>query len=176
VTLGSRVTAAGPGLRLSGHFSWLDAAYDRFLAVLPDGATRPVEGNRLNNAPEWSGAGSAVYEYAARRGTASLRGDLSWQSQVFFTPVNDAIETHRAYGLLHLRAAFEPTSNRWEMAFYVRIARNREYIVGTGNAALPAFTARPGEPRLWARNSRCAGDAGFRSYRHSALSGNLETG
>ena len=143
-------TAARPGLRLSGHFSWLDASYDHFLAVLPGGATRPVEGNRLNNAPEWSGAGSAVYQFPTRRaGTASLRGDLSWQSQVFFTPVNDAIETQRAYGLVHLRAAFEPTSRRWEMALYVRNTGNQAYIVGTGNAAVTAFTARPGEPRSW---------------------------
>ena len=107
-----------------------------------------MEGNRLNNAPEWSGAGSAVYEFPTRRaGTASLRGDLSWQSQVFFTPVNDAIETQRAYGLVHLRAAFEPTSRRWEMALYVRNTGNQAYIVGTGNAAVTAFTARPGEPR-----------------------------
>ena len=143
-------TAVRPGLRLSGHFSWLDASYDHFLAVLPGGATRPVEGNRLNNAPEWSGAGSAVYQFPTRRaGTASLRGDLSWQSQVFFTPVNDAIETQRAYGLVHLRAAFEPTSRRWEMALYVRNTGNQAYIVGTGNAAVTAFTARPGEPRSW---------------------------
>jgi hypothetical protein len=31
----------------------------------------------------------------------------------------------------------------------VRNAGNREYIVGTGNVGLPAFTARPGEPRVW---------------------------
>ena len=137
-------------LRLSGHFSWLDASYDRFLAVLPGGSTRLVAGNRLNNAPGWSGSGSAVYEFAAgRKGTTSVRGDLSWQSQVFFTPVNDAIETQRAYGLVHLRAGFEPASRRWEIAVYVRNAGNQEYITGTGNAALPAFTARPGEPRLW---------------------------
>jgi hypothetical protein len=32
---------------------------------------------------------------------------------VFFTPVNDAIETQRAYALLHLRAGFEPQNRRW---------------------------------------------------------------
>ena len=141
---------AAAGLRLSGHFSWLDATYDRFLAVLPGGTRRALEGNRLNNAPEWSGAGSAVYEFAmGRTGTASVRGDLAWQSQVFFTPVNDAIETQRAYGLVHLRAGFEPPGRRWEIALYVRNAGNRDYIVGTGNVGLPAFTARPGEPRMW---------------------------
>ena len=38
------------------------------------------------------------------------------------------IETQRAYGLLHLRAAFEPGSRRWEMAVYMRNLSNREYI------------------------------------------------
>ena len=141
---------AVPGLRLSGHFSWLDATYEDFLAVLPGGATLALQGTRLNNAPEWSSAGSAVYEFAIRRaGTASLRGDLAWQSQVFFTPVNNAIETQRAYGLVHLRAGFEPPGHRWELAVYVRNAGNCAYIVGTNNVGLPAFTARPGEPRMW---------------------------
>ena len=94
--------------------------------------------------------GSAVYEFAARRaGTASVRGDLAWQSQVFFTPVNDAIETQRAYGLVHLRAGFEPPGRRWELAVYVRNVGNQAYITGTDNVGLAAFTARPGEPRLW---------------------------
>jgi len=142
--------AARRSLRLSGHLAWLDASYDRFLAVLPGGATRLVAGNRLNNAPEWSGSGSAVYEFSAgRKGMVFVRGDLSWQTQVFFTPVNDAIETQRAYGLVHLRAGFEPPSRRWELAVYVRNAGDQEYITGTANVALPAFTARPGEPRLW---------------------------
>ena len=115
--------AAGRGVQLAGHFSWLDATYDRYLARGPGGATRDAAGNRLNNAPEWSGSGSAVYELATgRAGTASVRGDVSWQSRVFFTPVNDAIETQRAYGLLHLRAGFEPRSRRWEIAVYVRNA------------------------------------------------------
>jgi iron complex outermembrane receptor protein len=142
--------AARSGPRFSGHFAWLDASYDRFLAVLPGGATRLVAGNRLYNAPEWSGSGFAVYEFAAgRAGTASVRGDLSWQSRVFFTPVNDAIETQQAHGLVHLRAGFEPPGRRWEIAVYVRNAGNREYVTGTGNAGLAAYTARPGEPRLW---------------------------
>jgi iron complex outermembrane receptor protein len=142
--------AAGRGVHLAGHVSWLDAIYDRYVARGPGGATRDAAGNRLNNAPEWSGSGSAVYELATgRAGTASVRGDLSWQSRVFFTPVNDAIETQRTYGLLHLRAGFEPQNRRWEIAVYVRNLGNQEYITGTANVPLPAITGRPGEPRHW---------------------------
>lgn len=142
---------AGRGLQLAGHVSWLDATYSRYSAFVPGRATRlDAAGNRLNNAPGWSGGGSAVYEFATgRAGTASVRGDVSWQSRVFFTPVNDDIETQRAYGLVHLRAGFEPRGRRWEMAVYMRNVGNRGYITGTANIPLPAFTGRPGEPRHW---------------------------
>ena len=142
--------AAGRGVQLAGHVSLLNATYDRYLTRGPGGTTRDLAGNRLNNAPEWSGGGSVVYELATgRAGTASVRSDVSWQSRVFFTPVNDAIETQRAYGLLHLRAGFEPQNRRWEIAVYVRNLGNQEYITGTANVPLPAFTGRPGEPRHW---------------------------
>ena len=138
--------------------------------------TLDAAGNRLNNAPEWSGSGSAVYEFATGgAGTASVRGDVSWQSRVFFTPVNDAIETQRAYGLVHLRAGFEPTSRRWEMAVYVR------------NAGQPGIHHRHGErPRCLrspagqairgsgARNSPCAADAVFRITGTTHLAAHLD--
>ncbi len=142
--------AAGRGLQLAGHVSWLDATYDRYLATVPGGASIDAAGHRLNNAPEWSGSGSALYEFVIDGiGTASVRGVAAWQSRVFFTPSNDAVETQRAYGLVHLRAGFEPRSRRWEIAVYVRNAGNREYITGTANVPPTAFTARPGEPRHW---------------------------
>ena len=145
-------TAVTPGrnVQLAGYVSWLDATYDRYLFRGPGSVTFDAAGNRLNNAPEWSGGGSAVYEFTiGRAGMASVRGDVSRQSRVFFTPVNDAIETQRAYGLLHLRAGFEPKTRHWEIAVYVRNLGNQEYITGTANVPIPAITGRPGEPRHW---------------------------
>ena len=156
--------AAGRGVQLAGHVSWLDATYDRYLAFVPGGATRDAAGNRLNNAPEWSGSGSAVYELATgRAGTASVRGDVSWQSRVFFTPVNDAIETQRAYGLVHLRAGFEPRSRRWEMAVYVRNVGNRGYITGYARTSRCLRSpAVPASRATGARSSRFAADIACR--------------
>ena len=115
--------------------------------------TRDAAGHRLNNAPEWSGSGSAVYEFATgRAGTASLRGDVSWQSRrVLHAIQRPPSRAQRAYALVHLRAGFEPRSRRWEMAVYVRNLGNREYITGATatNVGFPAFTGRPGEPRHW---------------------------
>jgi iron complex outermembrane recepter protein len=142
--------ASRRGMQLAGHFSWLDATYDRYLFRGPGSVTLDAAGNRLNNAPEWSGSIFAVYQLeAGGAGTASVRSDVSWQSRVFFTPANDTIETQRAYGLLHLRAGFEPQNRRWEIAVYVRNLANHEYITGTANVPIPAFTGRPGDPRHW---------------------------
>jgi iron complex outermembrane receptor protein len=149
---GIEIEAAGTAgrLRLDGHLSWLDASYGPYLAVGANNLTREAEGHRLNNAPEWSGSGSAVYQFTTgQAGTVFVRADVAWQSRVFFTPFNDAIESQKSYGLAHLRAAFDPHHGRWEIAVYARNVGNAEYITGTGNAAPDAITGRPGEPRQW---------------------------
>ena len=67
--------AAGRGVQLAGHFSWLDATYDRYLFRGPGSVTLDAAGNRLNNAPEWSGSISAVYRARDRRRGNGLRAE-----------------------------------------------------------------------------------------------------
>jgi hypothetical protein len=43
------------GVEAGGHATWLDATYDRYIAVNNLNVTGDVAGNRLNNAPEWAG-------------------------------------------------------------------------------------------------------------------------
>jgi iron complex outermembrane recepter protein len=139
-------------LHLAGQVSWLDATYDHYLATGPGDVKGDAAGNRLNGAPGWSGSVSSHYEFATGRvGTASLRGDVSWQGRVFFTPFNTPIETQAAYGLVHVRAGFEPRSHRWEVAVYARNIGNEAYITGAlaPNVGFPASSGRPGEPRQW---------------------------
>ena len=45
----------GRGIEAGGHVAWLDATYDRYIAVNNLNVTGDVSGNRLNNAPEWAG-------------------------------------------------------------------------------------------------------------------------
>ena len=146
------VAAASRRLQLTGQFAWLDATFDRFLAVRP-GTTVEIDvpGNRLTYVPTWAGSGSAVYQIPiGHAGTTSLRGDVSWQDRVFFTAFNDEVESQGAYGLVHVRAAFEPPSRRWELAFYARNVGQQPYVTGINTgAAFPAYNGRPGEPRHW---------------------------
>ena len=133
---------------VGGFVTWLDARYDRYVAVGAGGVTRDVAGHRLNNAPQWSTRAWLAHAIEAGRiGTIELRGDSTWQSQVFFTPFNDSVERQPLYGLLYLHAALKPTNGPWSLAFYGRNLANAAYITSTSTSPPPAIGGRPGEPR-----------------------------
>jgi iron complex outermembrane receptor protein len=137
-----------PELRLGGHLAWLDATYDRYVAVGVGGVTGDVAGNRLTNAPEWSGRLWLEWSRSAGRfRTLSLRAGWRWQSTVFFTPFNDAVERQSPYGLLELSAELGP--RRLTVSPYVRNLTNQGYITGSSGSPPPAIGGRPAEPREW---------------------------
>jgi iron complex outermembrane receptor protein len=148
---GIELEASGPivpGLRLGGHLAWLDATYHRYVAVGVGGVTGDVAGNRLSNAPEWSGRLWLEWSRnAGRFGTLSLRAASRWQSTVFFTPFNDAVERQSPYRLLELSA--ELARRHFTASAYARNLTNEGHITGTLGSPPPAVGGRPGEPREW---------------------------
>jgi iron complex outermembrane receptor protein len=143
--------SVGRGVQLGGMLSWLDATYDRYDAFERGLGRVDASGKHLRNAPQWSGSGSAIYEVQiARGGRLTVRGDVSWQSRVFFTPLNLTVHSQPAYGLVHLRTAFESRSRHWELALFVRNVGRQEYVTGTWDPTGDlAISGRPGEPRQW---------------------------
>ena len=138
----------GRGLRLGGHLAWLDATYDHYVAVGVGGVTGDVAGNRLSNAPEWSGRLWLEWSAAAGRlGSVSLRADARAQSTVFFTPFNDAVQRQSPYGLLDVSAELGP--RHWSISAYVRNLTNRDYITGSFSSPPPVIGGRPAPPREW---------------------------
>jgi iron complex outermembrane receptor protein len=138
----------GHGLDAGGHLAWLDAAYDRYIAVGLRGVTGDVAGNRLNNAPEWSGR--LWIEWTGQLGSSqrlTLTADATAQSTVFYTPFNDDIQRQSPYGLIGGRAEFGPAHRRWAVNVYARNVRNTDYIMATFGTSPVAFGARPGAPR-----------------------------
>jgi iron complex outermembrane recepter protein len=134
-------------LHIGGDLSWLDSAYDRYVAVGIGGITGDVSGNRLNNAPEWSG--NLWLEWSGRIGRGhnlSLRADSRWQSTVFFTPFNDAIQRQGRYGLLDASAELEVRPG-WTVGMFGRNLTNQDYITGTFSTPPPAIGGRPGYSR-----------------------------
>jgi iron complex outermembrane receptor protein len=132
-------------LDAGGHLAWLDARYDRYVAVGVGGVTGDAAGHRLNNAPEWSGRLWIEGRRQLGRGTLSLRADGRWQSTVFYTPFNDAIQRQRLYGLLDLSASLDTA--RWSIGAYARNATDTGYITGAFSSPPPAIGGRPGDSR-----------------------------
>jgi len=144
--------SAGGGLQFLGILSWLDAVYGQYVAVVgPNRVPVDATGKRLREAPTWSGSGAAIYEFKpVAIGTVSVRSDVSWQSRVFFTPGNDAVQSQHAYALVHARTMFVPRSRRWEVSVYVQNLGRQEYVTGTWVATRGvAISGRPGRPRHW---------------------------
>ena len=138
-----------PGaVHAGGHLAWLDARYDRYVAVGVGGATGDVAGHRLGNAPEWAGrlwleATGAL----GRGGWWLLRADARSQATVFFTPFNDAIQRQAPYAVLDVTGEVGPASRVWTVGAWARNLTDTNYITGTFSTPPPAIGGRPGLPR-----------------------------
>ena len=138
----------GHGFEAGGHATWVDAIYNRYIAVGLGGVTGDVAGNRLNNAPQW--AGRLWIEWSVEigsRGRLSLAADSTAQSTVFFTPFNDNILRQGPYGQLGIRAEYGPNRRRWSVSAFARNITNETYITMASNSPPPAYGGRPGPPR-----------------------------
>jgi iron complex outermembrane receptor protein len=141
----------GRGIEVGGHLTWLDATYDRYIAVATGGMTGDVAGNRLNNAPEW--AGRFWVEWSGDVGRSrrvSIAADTTAQATVFYTPFNDNIQQQPAYGLLGARVEYGPRHRRWTIAAYGRNLTNTDYMTGTFGTSPAAFGGLPGPSRRFA--------------------------
>ena len=141
-------TRIGGGLQAGGHVAWLDATYDRYVAVALGGVTGDVSGNRLTNAPEWSGR--LWVEWAGNVGASgrlTLTADATAQSTVYYTPFNDDLQRQPSYGLLGARAEYGPGHRRWAVNAYARNLTDTDYIMATFATSPVAFGGRPGPSR-----------------------------
>jgi len=138
-----------PGdLRVGGYLNWLDARYNRYVAVGVGGITGNAAGHRLNNAPEWSGR--MWFEWSRETqgaGTFSVRPEVLWQSTTYFTPFNDTVQRQSSYAVLNLAAEARPRRRRFVLGVYARNLTNEDYITGTFSSPPPAIGGRPGPSR-----------------------------
>jgi iron complex outermembrane receptor protein len=141
----------GRGIEAGGHLAWLDATYDRYIAVSNSGATGDVAGRRLNNAPEW--AGRLWVEWTGDVGHSdrlSASAESTAQSTVFYTPFNDSIQRQGPFGLLGARVEYGPSRRRWTVAAHARNLTNTDYVTGTFGTPPTAFAGRPAPSRQFA--------------------------
>ena len=138
----------GRGIEAGGHFTWLDATYDQYIAVNNLNVSGDVSGNRLNNAPEWAGRLWVAWAGdVGRSRRLSISAESTAQSTVFYTPFNDSIQRQSPYGLLGGRIEYGPADRRWAVAAYVRNVTDTDFINASFGTAPTAFGGRPGPSR-----------------------------
>jgi iron complex outermembrane receptor protein len=141
-------TRIGRGIAAGGHLAWLDATYDRYIAVSVEGTIGDVSGNRLNNAPEW--AGRVWIDWTGEVGHSRrlfVSAESTAQSTVFYTPFNDGIQRQSPYGLLGARIEYGPADRRWTFGAYARNLTNSDYVTATFGTPPNAYAGRPGPSR-----------------------------
>ena len=140
---------ASSRLSLSSTVAYLDAKYDVYF----DQQTS-LAGNRLPNAPQWNVTFGAEYRAPLGGGELLLRTDVAYRSSVFFKPTNDPLYAGSSTTLVNGRIAWQPASQRWELALYGRNLTDERYAsykavgtdpTGVSNPALPLTVF--GEPR-----------------------------
>ena len=137
----------GRGFDAGGHLTWLDATYDRYIAVAIGGVIGDVAGNKLNNAPELAGRLWAEWNGSlASSDLLSLTVDATAQSTVFFTPFNDDLQRQLPYALVGARAEYGPSHRRWSINVYARNVTGADYIMAAFATSPAAYGGRPGAP------------------------------
>ncbi len=111
------------GITVRASGSYLDARYKEFIyRVSP---LIDLSGNRLVNAPKWSGSLSADFRTPLSSAmNFTLGGDLRYQSKVFFNPFNDEVVTQDAYAILNLRTGLEWPDQGLNLEAYLTNATN----------------------------------------------------
>jgi iron complex outermembrane receptor protein len=141
-------TRLGRGFETGGHLSWLDARYDRYVAVATGGIVGDVAGRYLNNSPEWSGRLWAEWTGTpVGSSLLALTVDATAQSTVYFTPFNDEVQRQRPYALLGARAEYGPAHRHWSINAYARNLTQTDYIMATFATSPAAYGGRPGPTR-----------------------------
>jgi iron complex outermembrane recepter protein len=131
-----------------GSAAFLDARYSGYFPAINNftgGIVNP-DGKTLNDAPRWSGS---VYLQLSQRLSdkveAHLRGDTSYKSAVYYTPLNDSRIGSGGYWLSNANLFLTAKDSGLEGGVRVKNIMNREYIT----TAYYSFSAagEPGEPR-----------------------------
>lgn len=131
---------------IGANVSLLDAKYADYPNAPSTGtATVDATGHYLNESPPFSMNTWAQYNWEISGGSRIwLRGEYSYQTRVYFTAVNDNVQTQGSYGLANFLVGWDSADGHWGVDAYVKNALDQQYIIQTGSfSATPAGTAGP---------------------------------
>jgi iron complex outermembrane receptor protein len=135
-----------PTLDLGLNLSVLDAKYQSYPKAPSVGlATIDASGHYLNEAPPLSMNMWGQHDWNLSDGARVwLRAEYSWQDRIYFTVVNDNIQTQGPYGLANLLAGWNAPGDHWGVSLYAKNIFDKQYITQSSSAtAVPAGHAGP---------------------------------
>jgi iron complex outermembrane recepter protein len=145
-------------LSFAGQATYLDATYSSFCEPITAGSPQgdnPLcdtgfadrSGNRLNQAPEWSGGVNLnIHLPVGNRGELTADVSYSWESNIFFTPPNDALVASGGWGRLDARIGF-PLFEEAEVYVFGKNLQDERYISYSGRASPLLVQAGLNDPR-----------------------------
>ncbi|TNE37815.1 MAG: TonB-dependent receptor [Sphingomonadales bacterium] len=136
-----------PQFEIGGALAYLDTQYDgNFPAVTTFGGSATTDGNRLSDAPKWSGNAYAQLNFGVgSNAKGHLRGDASFKSKVYYSPDNNDVLGQKGRWLFNASLSIEHEPSGLEAGVRVVNLTKRQYIYGVYNAYSAA--GQPGEPR-----------------------------
>jgi iron complex outermembrane receptor protein len=139
-------------LQLTLNATYLDATYDSFPNPAPaPGQPTDYDGNDLAWAPEWKVyAGVQFVQPLADLGDLTLNVDYSYQDESYSDPQNRELDFIPDYDVWNARATFNPASDRWQLAAWVRNIADDDYITNHSESSLLRVDRVIwGEPRMY---------------------------
>jgi iron complex outermembrane receptor protein len=136
--------------QLDGNLAFLDAKYLSFPKAIVDfqpaagpPATLDASGNRLSGAPRWSGNVGVQYTWAVSDfGRLTLRGEHSFQSDVYFTASNSPLFRQPGYNWFNARLTFETSDKHLSLALWAKNISNQAVYgyLAPGGPHVPGFS------------------------------------
>ncbi|GAB4141776.1 MAG: TonB-dependent receptor [Sphingomonadales bacterium] len=128
---------------LDAHATWLDAEFTDFTtfeANRPGLGEQDLSGNSLANAPDFTFRVGATYSTPVQdMGTLSLRGEVTWTDDIFFTEFNNEDAFQESYAMFNASIRFETSDGRWAAEFYGANLADKE-VIANNIVAAPLFS------------------------------------
>jgi hypothetical protein len=123
-----------PRVELTAGVGYLDSQVQ---SAVPNSGVVP--GDRLMEAPRWSGNASAQYTQPVATGALKFRADCSVKSDVFQDAQNTPAIRSGGYGLLNARIGYAPDAPGWSAALFVTNITNKRYTLAGYDAGAFGF-------------------------------------
>jgi len=111
------------GLQLEMVFSYLDARLDKFITgdqARPALGDIDLSGNTVSQAPKFTVNAAAQYRWFLDAVSVTLRGEIFWVDNIYFTPFNLKSAAQPAHSRQNIFLTVEDSNKKWFVQAYIK--------------------------------------------------------